>query len=60
VGIAFGVVGGLIAIGAAVQGLRRWHQGDRLPVLIVLAIIALSLLTWALLRLLPSIGLGGD
>jgi hypothetical protein len=60
VGIAFGVVGGLIAIGAAVQGLRRWHQGDRLPVLIVLAIVALSLLTWALLRLLPSIGLGGD
>jgi hypothetical protein len=59
VGIAFGVVGRLIAIGAVVQGVRRWHQGDRLPVLIVVGIIALSLLTWLLLRLLPLTGLGG-
>jgi hypothetical protein len=59
VGVAFGVVGGLIAIGAVVQGVRRWHQGDRLPVLTVLGLIALGLLTWLVLRLLPSIGLGG-
>jgi len=60
VGIALGVVGGLILIGAVVQGARRWQQGDRVPVLIVLGLIALGLLTWGLLMLLPSFGIGGN
>lgn len=42
------------------QGARRWQQGDRVPVLIVLGLIALGLLTWGLLMLLPSFGIGGN
>jgi hypothetical protein len=60
VGIALGVVGGLIVIGAVVQGVRRWRQGDRMPALIAGGVVAAGFAAWGLVVLLASLGIGGQ
>jgi predicted transporter len=45
-GTALLILGGLLIVGAGVQGVRRWQQGDRTSLLIPLGVCVVALLLY--------------
>jgi uncharacterized BrkB/YihY/UPF0761 family membrane protein len=53
--VVLGVAAGLLAVGAVIQTVRKWLQGDRMPALVILAITVSLLLLFGSVILLYAV-----